>query len=78
MDHLLGLCIGRLDDQMWREADDLNQCGEAPNALTLVCRELTQNDVSITRPIYEAIRSAAVELGLGDGVFPALEALIRD
>lgn len=78
MEQVLRLCIGRLEDEMWREADALHDCGESEAALSLVCVELTQNDVSITRPIYEAIRRAAEELGLGESAFPALEALIRD
>lgn len=78
VERVLRLCIGRLDDQSWSEADDLNDCGESENALTLVCTELTQNHVHITAEIYKAIRVAAKDLGLGESPFPQLEALVRD
>lgn len=75
---VLLLCVGRLDNEMWCEIEALNACGEAETALSLICTELTQSDVSITVEISEAIRAAAIDLGLGDSFCPHLEALVRD
>ena len=78
VDGVLKLVIGRLEDETWTEVDDLNECEEHEAALNMICTELVDNDVSITREIYDRIRSAAQGLGLGDSPHPLLESLIRD
>ena len=74
----LKLLIGRLTDESWTEVDDLNDCGEYEAAITLMCTELLDLDVSITQEIYDRIRAASKAHGLGDDPFPQLESLVRD
>jgi hypothetical protein len=74
----LRLLIGRLSDETWTEADDLNECDEQEAALILMCNELMDADVSITQEIYDRLREAARSTGLGDRPFLQLELLIRD
>jgi hypothetical protein len=45
VEQVLTLCIGRLEDEMWCEADALSRCGESEAALGLICSELSRNDV---------------------------------
>ncbi len=78
VDAALRLLIGRLSDVTWTEADDLNECEEHEAALTLMCNELIDADVSITQEIYDHLRAAARSAGLGDRPFPQLEVLVRD
>lgn len=75
---VLTLCIGRLSDVTWKEADDLLEAEEAETALSLVCSELLDSDVSITQEIYDAIGEAGRHLDLGTGPASGLEGLIRD
>jgi len=74
----LNLLIGRLSDETWTECDTLNECDEGEAALTLLSTELQDNDVSITREIYDRLCDAALAQGLGKRAFPLLESLIRD